>query len=149
MLILWYTMELVWIPTIWSSCLPDERWHFRKSLMRLRTNSRRSSGHGAREHLLMAGGCSFAAAVTQCDMLTCVFKSIFPGQDKFLFKGSQCRSLLMLAACHCHLGLFLLFSAGGSIYKADVYSTLICVCFMCHSFLFVCLYSSTIHFSNQ
>lgn len=85
MLILWYTMELVWLHTIWPSCLPDEWWHCSDSLMRLRTNSRRSSGHSAKQHLLMACGCSFAAVVTQCDTLTCVFKSIVsrPGLISF------------------------------------------------------------------
>lgn len=67
------------------------------------------------EHLSRSCGCNFAAVVTQCDKLTCVFKSLFPGHVSFHFKCCQCPSPLMLMpCCQCHLALlFRLFSIGG------------------------------------
>lgn len=42
------------------------------------------------EHVLKPCGCSFVTAVTQCDKLTSVFKSLFLGHVSFCFKCSQC-----------------------------------------------------------
>lgn len=103
--------------TIWPSSLHDAWWHSRYSLVNtVRTEYWwKTWAHPgrAKQHVLwMSCGCSFAAVVTQCDKLTYVFKSLFPGDVSFCFKCSQSRLLPMaVVCCQCHLALFTLLPA--------------------------------------